>query len=118
MVDSVMSMMSLDPKRYFSLAAKEKRRSGTWRKIWRGLRLHRRSARHLFFGSQGHEVAEVIDASAAAVIFVIDFEGGGEFIRAGHSGSPERPDIFFLDPFANTNEHGVYPTTILITVLI
>jgi len=72
----------------------------------------------MFFGGDGDKVADVIDAASAAVIFVVDLKGASQLLRTGHPGSTEFPDIRFLDSFANTNEHTLYPNTILITVII
>ena len=58
-------------------------------------------------GSDGHEIRNIIDASSAAVIFVIDFKGGGKEFWAGHTGSAEGLNICFLNPFANTDVHDV-----------
>jgi len=61
--------------------------NGRGREKKRASGFYRRMVPNLPLGRQGHKVANIGEAAAAAVFFVVNPEGGGQGFRAGDAGT-------------------------------
>lgn len=59
--------------------------------------------------SRGHngEVSNMVDASPATRLFVVDSQRGRQLVRAGDAGAPEVFNIAFGNAFAHAHVHDV-----------